>query len=301
MWSFHSQEVIWQRRVHFWLLKQSCILRCHCLTGHWQVASLFSKLCLAVMRLGTCHGGCYDVPACCSHWSKNQVTNASSLCKSVKSKVTLPACLIKSYDTLQYLLHALVTTEARQCLATQITCCTHVNVLSGVQDMHSSLCGHSLDRRNKAWGLVSRGARGNCRQNAAAATGFTGLHPLWAESASLENRIRCKANGNGVLLVTCHGTCQPLAAFCWFTDIRLYVWCFIHFMWHTKIKYSCSTRTDVNHVADRLVPWLMQGRLFWRITAVNNCKRHSWFVMCCHCCAVRDVHVLSVGASSCVR
>jgi len=43
-------------------------------------------------------------------------------------------------------------------LGNRITCCTHVNLLSGVQDMHSSLCGHSLDRRNKARGLVSRRA-----------------------------------------------------------------------------------------------------------------------------------------------
>lgn len=139
---------------------------------------MFSKLCLAVMRLGTCQGGCYDVAACCSHRSKNQVTNASSLCKSVKKQIHVASLSHQVYDILQYLLHALGTTEARQCLATQITCCTHVNVLSGVQDMHSSLCGHNLDRRNKAWGLVSRGARGNCRQNAAAATGFTGLHSL---------------------------------------------------------------------------------------------------------------------------
>ncbi len=93
--------------------------------------------------------------------------------------VTLPTCLVKS------MIHCCDVPPAgarsHRCspmLGNRITCCTHVNLLSGVQDMHSSLCGHSLDRRNKARGLVSRRARGNCRQNAVAATGFTGLHSL---------------------------------------------------------------------------------------------------------------------------
>ena len=105
--------------------------------------------------------------------------NASLLCKQAKL-LCQPVSSSLSYTAVMYLLQALlsVTIEARQCLATQITCCKHVNMLSGVQDMHSSLCGHSLDWRNKARGLVSRRARGNCRQNAVAATGFTGLHPL---------------------------------------------------------------------------------------------------------------------------
>ncbi len=36
--------------------------------------------------------------------------------------------------------------------------------------------------------------------------------------------------------------------------------------------------------------------LFWRTTAVNHCKRHSWFVRCHHRCDVKDVHVLSETA-----
>ncbi len=112
-------------------------------------------------------------------WYKNMYKILQVLLCCLKSNVTCPACLVKS------MIHCCDVPPAcaryhkgTPMLGTHITCCTRVNLLSGVQDMHSSLCGHSLDWRNKARGLVSRRARGNCRQNAVAATGFTGLHSL---------------------------------------------------------------------------------------------------------------------------
>ena len=52
-------------------------------------------------------------------------------------------------------------------------------------------------------------------------------------------------------------------------------------MWHTNMQYFWSTITNVNHVADRLAAWPMQGSL-----CLENysycCKQLHKSLMTCH-------------------